>query len=47
MKNTWSLLLPVLFPMICGLLTGFLPALKEGTRRRTFILASLIVLLNT
>ena len=45
MKNTWSLLLPVLFPMICGLLTGFLPALKEGTRRRTFILASLIVTL--
>ncbi len=45
MKNTWSLLLPVLFPMICGLLTGFLPALKEETRRRTFILVSLIITL--
>ena len=45
MKNTVSLLLPILFPMLCGILVGLLPALKEESRRRTFVLASLILTL--
>ena len=45
MSNTFSLLLPVFFPMLCGLLVGLLPALKEEGRRRIFVLASLIITL--
>ena len=43
MKNTVSLLLPILFPMLCGILVGLLPALKDESKRRTFVLSSLIL----
>ena len=33
MKNTVTLLLPILFPMLCGVLVGLLPALKDESRR--------------
>ena len=43
MKNTVTLLLPILFPMLCGVLVGLLPALKDESRRRTFVLSSLVL----
>ena len=45
MKNTVSLLLPILFPMLCGILVGLLPALKDESKRRAFVLSSLILTL--
>ena len=45
MKNTVTLLLPILFPMLCGVLVGLLPALKDESRRRTFVLSSLVLTL--
>ncbi len=41
MNNSFSLILPILFPMLCGLAVGLLPTLKDENRRRTFILISL------
>ena len=41
MNNTFSLLLPIFFPMLCGVLVGLLPPLKEERRRRIFVLVSL------
>ena len=43
MNNTVSLLLPIFFPMLCGILVGLLPALKDESRRRTFVLSSLVL----
>ena len=43
MNNTVSLLLPIFFPMLCGILVGLLPALKDESKRRTFVLSSLIL----
>ncbi|MBQ8075071.1 MAG: proton-conducting membrane transporter, partial [Oscillospiraceae bacterium] len=45
MNQTFSLLLPIFFPMFCGILVGFLPSLKEDSRRRSFVLVSLILTL--
>lgn len=41
MKETYTLILPVLIPMLCGLAAGLLPALKDEKARKAFVLAAL------
>ena len=43
MKQTFTLVLPILFPMLCGAAVAAVPALREEVRRRSFVLAALIV----
>jgi multicomponent Na+:H+ antiporter subunit D len=41
MNNSFSLIIPILFPMLCGLAVGLVPALKHEKKRRIFVLVSL------
>ena len=42
MVQSFSLLLPVLFPMLCGLLLAVLPFLKKDNIRKPFVLFALL-----
>ena len=37
------MLLPILFPMLCGIAVGLIPALKDEKRRRIFVLTALSI----
>ncbi|MBQ6364909.1 MAG: proton-conducting membrane transporter [Oscillospiraceae bacterium] len=41
MTNRFLILVPILFPLLCGLAVAFAPALQAGSRRRPFVLFSL------
>ena len=43
MNSNISLLFPILFPMLCGIAVGLIPALKDEKRRRVFVLAALSI----
>ena len=43
MNSNISLLFPILFPMLCGIAVGLIPALKDEKRRRVFVLTALSI----
>ena len=43
MKHTYTLILPILFPMLCGLAVGLFPGLRDEKRRRFFVLSALSI----
>ena len=45
MNQRYTLILPILFPMLCGLAAGLLPSLKNDKARRLFVPASLFITL--